>query len=77
MNPLFYVMAIMGCGDGQTSCQQVRTEAAQYQSLQQCQSDLAAVLARNSDLSFPVVSATCQAQGGIVAEKSTDKDRRG
>ena len=33
MEPLFYVMAIMGCGDGQAQCPQARVEPAQYQSM--------------------------------------------
>lgn len=77
MEPLFFVMAIMGCGDGQQACRQVRTETAQYHTLTQCQSDMTAALARNSDVSYPVITAACQAQGGLVAKNAVGKDRRG
>jgi len=33
MDSLFYVMAIMGCGDGSMACQQARVEQVQYRSI--------------------------------------------
>lgn len=63
MEPLFYVIAIMGCGDGSTACQQARVEPAHYQSIAACQAAMPQVLARNTDIDFPVVSAACQANG--------------
>jgi hypothetical protein len=71
MEPLFYVMAIMGCGDGSAACAQARVETAQYQSISQCQAAMPAALARNSDLDYPVVSATCQAKGERLAQNHT------
>jgi hypothetical protein len=68
MEPLFYVMAIMGCGDASAQCAQARVESVQYHSIEQCQAAMPAVLARNSDLDYPVVSATCQAQGARLAQ---------
>ena len=67
MEPVFYVMAILGCGDGSSQCTQARLEPARYQTVQQCQAQLPAALARNTDLSFPTISATCQASGAVVA----------
>ncbi|CAN5280939.1 hypothetical protein BH10PSE15_BH10PSE15_14860 [soil metagenome] len=68
MEPLFYVMAILGCGDGSAQCAQARVETAQYRSIEQCQAAMPAVLARNSDIDYPVVSATCQAKGERLAQ---------
>lgn len=68
MEPLFFVMAIMGCGDGSAGCAQARVETARYRSVEQCQAAMPAALARNSDLDFPVVSATCQARGERIAQ---------
>jgi hypothetical protein len=68
MEPLFYVMAILGCGDGSAQCAQARTESVQYRSIEQCQAAMPAVLARNSDLDYPVVSAACQAKGERLAQ---------
>lgn len=63
MEPLFYVMAIMGCGDGSTACQQTRVEPVQYQSIRACQQAMPAALVRNSDIDYPVVTASCRATG--------------
>ncbi|WP_353203267.1 hypothetical protein [Sphingomonas sp.] len=63
MEPLFYVMAIMGCGDGNSACQQARVESAQYSSIRACQQAMPAALVRNSDIDYPVVTASCRATG--------------
>ncbi|WP_404373553.1 hypothetical protein AB5I39_08250 [Sphingomonas sp. MMS24-J45] len=68
MEPLFYVMAIMGCGDGNTACQQTRIEPAQYQSIRACQQAMPAAIARNSDIDYPVVAASCRATGTRMAQ---------
>ncbi|MBY0519905.1 MAG: hypothetical protein K2P79_05700 [Sphingomonas sp.] len=63
MDPLFYVMAIMGCSDGSEACAQARVEPAQYRTIAACQAAMPQVLMRNSDLSFPVITATCRGSG--------------
>ena len=35
MEPLFYVMAIMGCGDGNVSCTEARVIPARYEKMAQ------------------------------------------
>jgi hypothetical protein len=76
MGPVFYVMAILGCGDGGGQCAQARIEPTRFQSVEQCQAQLPAALARNTDLSFPTVSATCRASGAMIA-KTESRTRRG
>ena len=63
MEPMFFVMAILGCGDGNIACTEARVEPARYETLAQCRADLPAALSRNTDLSFPVINADCRAQG--------------
>ncbi len=75
MDSLFYVMAIMGCGDGSTACQQARVEQVQYRSIAQCQAAMPAALARNSDIDFPVVSASCRATGMPMASTKARSQR--
>jgi hypothetical protein len=67
MEPVYFVMAILGCGDGQLQCEQARIEPTRYQSVAQCQAAMAEVLPRHMDLSFPTVAATCQRQGQQMA----------
>ena len=67
MSPVFFVMAIMGCGDDGAQCQAARIEPVRYATVAQCRAQLPAALARNTDLSFPVISADCQASGPQMA----------
>lgn len=77
MDPLFYVMAIMGCGDGNTACQQTRVEAPHYQSIRDCQAAMPAALARNSDVDYPVVTVACRASGARLAKTDAHLPKRG
>ena len=77
MEPLFYVMAIMGCGDGNSTCQQARVETVQYQSIRACQQAMPAALARNSDIDYPVVTAACRGTGERVAQNTGPRAKRG
>lgn len=68
MQPLFYVLAIMGCGDGQAQCAQVRTEPVRYESMLQCQVAMPDALRRNSGLDYPELTAACRAIGEQMAD---------
>ena len=76
MEPVFFVMAIMGCGDGGGQCTQARIEPARYQTVQQCQAALPEALARNTDLSFPTIAADCRSNGAQYT-KAKDGVKRG
>ncbi|MES2339782.1 MAG: hypothetical protein V4537_16940 [Pseudomonadota bacterium] len=73
MEPLYYVMAILGCGDDGAACQQARLEPVRYQSVAQCQAAMNAALQRSTDLSFPTIQATCQRRGLDIAARPTDR----
>lgn len=75
MEPVFYVMAILGCGDGQLQCREVRVEPVRYHSAAQCQVAMAQVLPRHTDLSFPTVAATCQQRGNQMARNDARAPR--
>ena len=64
MEPIFYVMAIMGCGDGSAHCREARDRAGALRSpppsaRRRCPRRST----RNTDLDFPVIAATCRASG--------------
>ncbi|HEX8383224.1 MAG TPA: hypothetical protein VF592_07600 [Sphingomonas sp.] len=63
MEPVYFVMAILGCGDGQSACSEARVEPVRYQSVAQCRAALPHALTRHTDLDFPVVSGACRANG--------------
>jgi len=70
MEPMFFVLAIMGCGDGSTACSEARVEPVRYATIQQCQAAMPQALTRHTDLSFPVISAACRGNGmRMVAAK--------
>ncbi len=75
MEPVFYVMAILGCGDGQEQCREARVEPVRYESAAQCQAAMATVLPRHMDLSFPTVAAACQRKGEQTARRETNRTR--
>lgn len=62
MGPAFYVMAILGCGDGGVMCRDARLLEARYVSADACAVAMAAMLTANSDLPFPTLVAECRAE---------------
>lgn len=68
MEPVYFVMAILGCGDDGQQCREQRVEPARYTSIAACQQAISSALVRNTDIEFPVVGAQCQAAGMRMAE---------
>ena len=60
MQTIIYVMAILGCGENDAACREVRVDPQSYQSEASCRAATNAVLARHSDLDFPTVVARCR-----------------
>lgn len=75
MEPLYFVMAIMGCGDGAANCAQARVEPTHYRTIQQCQAALPAALMRNSDIDYPEISATCRSVGQQLVQINLEHRR--
>lgn len=57
----YFVIAILGCGDGSAACTPVATVPTRYESQAACSAATGDVLARNSDLDFPTLLAECRA----------------
>lgn len=60
MQALMYVMAILGCGESDAACREVRVDPRTYQTEADCQAATAAILARHTDLDFPTLVARCR-----------------
>ena len=60
MQFLSVVMAIMGCGESDAACREVRIDQQRYQSVAACQAATESALARHSDLEFPTIVARCR-----------------
>ncbi len=69
MDAILYVMAIMGCADGNDRCAEARVDAPRYASIQACQAAMPAALQRHTDLSYPVIAATCRQVGQVVSDR--------
>jgi hypothetical protein len=60
MQSLLFVMAIVGCGESDAPCREVRVLATPYRSEASCRAATEAALMSASDLSFPTVVARCR-----------------
>ena len=75
MEPLFFVMAIMGCSDTNANCAEARVETAHFMSYEQCQAAVPAALMRNTDMDYPVVSAACRTNSQQMVQTSRAKSQ--
>jgi hypothetical protein len=77
MEPILYVIAIMGCADDAGQCRSARIEPATYTSIQSCQAAMPDALVRNTDLSYPTISAACQQRSERLARNDAPQTARG
>jgi hypothetical protein len=68
MEPAFFVIAILGCGEGDAPCTQVRRLDARYESQAACSKATDAALVANGEADYPVVVAQCIAAGQAASE---------
>jgi hypothetical protein len=60
MQALVYVMAILGCGESDASCREVRIDTQVFRNEASCRAAMTATLARHTDLDFPTLVARCR-----------------
>ena len=60
MEPLFYVMAILGCGESEAACREVAVVERHYASEAECLAATEDELLRRDDILFPAVVAQCR-----------------
>ena len=63
MGPATFLIAIMGCGEAEAPCTQVRTLESRYESQSACTAATDQALLSNSDADYPVIVAQCVAAG--------------
>ncbi|HEX6377064.1 MAG TPA: hypothetical protein VFZ91_15240 [Allosphingosinicella sp.] len=63
MGPGAFLIAIMGCGEGDAPCREVRTLETRYQSQAACAAATDAAVTANVAIDYPVVVAQCVAAG--------------
>ena len=69
MEPLAFVIAILGCGDGGAACQRIAFEPVRYETRSSCMAAVQNALAQHTDLMFPQVHARCETRGMLVASR--------
>ena len=69
---ILYVIAILGCGEGEAACQPVQVADARYESREACLAATEGALAQATNLDFPVVVARCQEQGAAAPLSAAD-----
>ena len=62
MGPAVYLLAILGCGEGEAACEAVRVLPARYESHEACVAATAAAAEQAQDAPYPVVVAQCRRQ---------------
>ena len=60
MGPGYFVIAILGCADGGSSCTQVATLQTRYENAAQCAAATGAALEANTNFDFPTLLARCR-----------------
>ena len=63
MEPLMFVMAILGCGEVDSACQELRVAPAHYRSEAECLAATGNELLRHDDLPYPTIVAQCRRAG--------------
>ena len=66
MEPILFVMAIMGCGESDAPCREVAVDQARYRSEASCMAATEQALIRHDDLPFPTVVARCRPAGARI-----------
>ena len=77
MGPGTFLIAILGCGEAEAPCAQVRTLETRYESRAACTAATDAAVLGNSDVDYPVVVAQCVAAGTAPAVKAHKVSRPG
>ncbi|HEX5257872.1 MAG TPA: hypothetical protein VFW35_03710 [Sphingomicrobium sp.] len=80
MGPAYFIIAILGCADGGTSCTPVATLQTHYSTEAECTAATPAALMDNSNFDFPTLVASCrqgQTKSAQEQGQGTEKRRRG
>ena len=75
MGPGIFLIAILGCGEGDAPCQTLRTLDTRYESQAACTAATEAALTRAGDVDSPVIVAQCVAAGAAPKVRA-DQARR-
>lgn len=72
MSAAIFLMSLLGCGEGEAPCRQIRTLEARYETEAACTAATEAVLLLNTDADYPIIVAQCHRAGSVPRVMSTD-----
>ena len=67
LGPASFVLAILGCGEGEANCQPVAMQQTRYESRAACLAATESALAE-AEAPYPVIVADCRAAGARASE---------
>jgi acyl-CoA synthetase (AMP-forming)/AMP-acid ligase II len=70
MGPGYFVIAILGCADGGTTCTPVATLQTRYESEAQCSAATTGALEANTDFDFPTLVARCRPEKAAASAQA-------
>lgn len=68
MGPGYFILAIMGCGDGAAMCEEIQRLEPVYRSEYECLADSEAALHAASASPYPMIVAECQQLSPQIAQ---------
>jgi hypothetical protein len=69
MGPGYFILAILGCGEGDAACRQVAVTPRTYASEQACMSATGSAVASYQDIAYPVVVAQCRRAKSTISQE--------
>lgn len=76
MDALFYVMAVFGCADGGSQCQEARLASQRFSTQDQCERAADDVLMRSTDVGAPTIVARCMTNLRYVSMQTDERAAR-
>lgn len=73
MGPAYFVLAVLGCGDAETACREVRVLDTHYENGPACMASINDQLIRNSDIAYPVVMGQCRPASPQMADRASNR----
>ncbi len=76
MGPGYFILAIMGCGDGATMCEQIALRETTFRSETACMAETESALDEAMDQPFPLLLADCRRVRPQTVETERRRDSR-
>ncbi|MGF1550786.1 MAG: hypothetical protein ACFBQW_09730, partial [Sphingomonadaceae bacterium] len=73
MGPATFVIAILGCGEGDAPCRELALAEPRFASVVECGAAADEALLGFADAAYPVLLAQCRAEGGGTVAVTADE----